>query len=257
MSPERRSDYGLTNNPISNVTPKQLKLSKKKRTVRPTTYELRAYCKVADATPYPYGPFHKAILLTGAVRKTELAEAEWSEFDFEMKLWTVPKKRVKNGEEHSEHLVPLTDEMISLLNDIKASQPPGHGNYVFSTTYGQKPINGFGKATAAFRVRMQAVLLELRPELEFRKLILHDTRRLVRSALSALDVPEVVAETVIGHGRKGIQGVYDQYKYLPQVRRALSLFTCRLYEILNGDAHDFPDDNFLAISTPTSWRVVE
>lgn len=254
MSPERRADYGLIANPIANVKPSQLKLSRKKRTVLPTTYELRAYWTAADDTPYPYGPYYKGLLLTGAVRKSELARARWPEFDLEMKLWTVPKSRVKNGEEQPEHLVPLTDEMISLLQDLLRNQPPGHGDYVFSTTNGQKPINGFGKAMKALRVRMRAALAEIRPGADLQHLVLHDTRRLVRSALSALDVSEVVAETVIGHGRKGIQGVYDQYKFLPQVRKALSRFTSRLEEVLAGSAYDFADDETFSAEVAATER---
>jgi hypothetical protein len=35
----------------------------------------------------------------------------------------------------------------------------------------------------------------------------------MRTHLSALQVPDAVAEMVIGHGRKGLQRVYDQHQY--------------------------------------------
>jgi integrase len=245
MSPERRHHYGLIIDPIEKVKPSQLALIKQARTFLPDTYHIRAYWRAADETPYPYGPFFKGILLTGAVRKGELAGARWSEFDLKLKLWTVPKSRVKNGKQQPEHLVPLTEEMISLLEDIRRSQGPNHGEYVFSATNGQKPVNGFSKAMSALRLRMQAIMLEIKPDAKYSHMTLHDTRRIVRSALSALDVPSVIAETIIGHGRKGIEGVYDQYKFLPQIRTALNRFTKRLKEVLDGSADDFAFDSIL------------
>ncbi len=242
MSPERREDYGLSQNPFEGTKPKQLKLYKKKRTVLPNIYEVRAYWTATTETPYPYGRFFEAVLLVGAVRKTELARARWPEFDFEMKLWTVPRARVKNGEQNLEHLVPLTDEMIALLQEIRRSQGPNHGDYVFSTTNGQKPINGFSKAMTALRARMQKILLEMKPEAAQNHIRLHDTRRLVRSALAEIGVPDVVAELVIGHGLKGIQGLYNQYLYLPQIRNALTLFARSLKEIVEGRADSFASE---------------
>ncbi|CCF19958.1 putative Site-specific recombinase, phage integrase family [Pseudorhizobium banfieldiae] len=250
MFPARRGEYGVTANPVANITPADLKLWKNKRKVLPTVYQLRAYMMAARATPYPYGPFFEAVIFTGAVRKAELARSRWSEFDLHMALWTVPASRVKNGEEQPEHLVPLTYTMISLLDRLRRNQPAGHGYYVFSTTYGQKPINGFGKAMKAFRGRIDDALREIAPAAGSQHIILHDTRRLVRSALSALDVPDVVAELIIGHGRKGIEGVYDQYKYLPQMRNALDRFTERLHFILDGTVDHFGDDP----NVPKSWH---
>ena len=58
--------------------------------------------------------------------------------------------------------------------------------------------------------------------------VLHDLRRTIRTNLSALDVPDTVAEAVIGHGRKGIQRVYDRWRYLPQIRDALEAWQARL-----------------------------
>ena len=59
---------------------------------------------------------------------------------------------------------------------------------------------------------------------------IHDLSRVVRSHLSALDIPDHVAEMVLGHGRKGLQRVYDQHKYESQLREALE----RWAERLNG-----------------------
>jgi hypothetical protein len=62
--------------------------------------------------------------------------------------------------------------------------------------------------------------------------VLHDLRRVVRTALAALDVADHVAEMVLGHGRRGLQRVYDQHKYQPQIREALARWAARLRTIV-------------------------
>lgn len=60
------------------------------------------------------------------VRTVELRGAEWSEFDFESGVWTVPAERMKMRETH---LVPLSRQAVELL---RALQPlTGRGRFVF------------------------------------------------------------------------------------------------------------------------------
>ena len=62
--------------------------------------------------------------------------------------------------------------------------------------------------------------------------VVHDIRRTVRTRLASLRVSDLVAEMVIGHGRKGIQRVYDQHTYEPEMREALELWAARLRDIV-------------------------
>jgi hypothetical protein len=62
--------------------------------------------------------------------------------------------------------------------------------------------------------------------------VIHDLRRVVRSHLSALDIPDHIAEMVLGHGRRGLQRVYDQHKYATQLREALERWATRLHAIV-------------------------
>jgi integrase len=62
---------------------------------------------------------------TGTVRK-----AQWSEIDFELAEWRIPKEHTKTA---TEHRVPLTAEMISLLKSLP--QHPG-SDLLFPTRYG-------------------------------------------------------------------------------------------------------------------------
>jgi integrase len=66
-------------------------------------------------------------------RPGELRAAEWTEFDLDNQMWTVPAKRMKrsiHGKESGEdHLVPLSTQAVELLKPLKALT--GHGRLVF------------------------------------------------------------------------------------------------------------------------------
>jgi hypothetical protein len=61
----------------------------------------------------------------------------------------------------------------------------------------------------------------------------HDLRRVVRSGLAKLKVVDEVAEAVLAHSRKGIQGVYDKHDYFDEKREALTLWAGRLRDIVS------------------------
>jgi hypothetical protein len=54
----------------------------------------------------------------------------------------------------------------------------------------------------------------------------------VRTALSAMPVPDLVRELVIGQTKPGLHKVYDQHAYLDEKRHALELWAARLREIV-------------------------
>jgi hypothetical protein len=39
--------------------------------------------------------------------------------------------------------------------------------------------------------------------------VIHDLRRVVRTKLAKLKVSDLVAELILGHGKKGVQRIYD------------------------------------------------
>ncbi|MFP1644217.1 tyrosine-type recombinase/integrase [Pontitalea aquivivens] len=50
-----------------------------------------------------------------ATRSSETRLAVWAEFDLKNRLWAIPAERMKKGKEHE---IPLTDEMIALLEGL-------------------------------------------------------------------------------------------------------------------------------------------
>ena len=67
------------------------------------------------------------------VRPGELRHAEWSEFDFEGALWTIPAGKTKM---RKDHLVPLSRQSIAILEDLRTLTGP-HG-YVFPSLRSRK-----------------------------------------------------------------------------------------------------------------------
>lgn len=82
---------------------------------------------------------HLALKLTPHVfvRPGELRRAEWSEFDFEKAVWTIPAAKMKMREPH---VVPLSRQSLELL---AAAQAISQGQrYVFSSLYpGNRPMS--------------------------------------------------------------------------------------------------------------------
>ena len=76
---------------------------------------------------------------------------------------------------------------------------------------------------------------------------LHDIRRTVRTRLAGLRIADEVAEMIIGHGRKGIQRVYDLHQYETEMREALELWAARLSDIVTP-----PPDNVVRLKKETA-----
>ena len=152
-------------------------------------------------------------------RKSEVAEARWNEFDLLERLWTIPAARMKGDAPHS---VPLSDTALAILDSL----PRLEGPYLFSTTFGEKPVAGFSKAKA----RLDALMGD---EIGcFDPFVVHDIRRTVRTRLSMAPVEDRVRELVISHTQKGLHKVYDQHSYQEEKRKALDWWAARLRSIL-------------------------
>ena len=69
-------------------------------------------------------------------RVSEVAHAKWDEFDFNEKIWNIPAERMKM---RREHVVPLTDQMISILKEVEHFKTT---DYVFPSFNFKSHING-------------------------------------------------------------------------------------------------------------------
>ena len=193
--------------------------------------ELRALWRASSRLGYPFGDLVRWIVLTGC-RLSEATGARWSEFN--PNLWTIPAERFK---QNTVHVVPLTAPMITLLNDLPRWK---RGDYVFSMI-GERPFAGFSRAKARLDREMLRSWRALgraqgidRRNAQMERFTLHDIRRTVRTRLSALRVPEQIAELVIGHAKRGLVRIYDQH--IDEMREALALWNAKLEAIVNPQA---------------------
>jgi integrase len=214
-----RSKYGLETSPCDRLHPAKLIGPREPRQRVLTDPELTALWRATETLGYPFGPLYRLLLLTGA-RKGEVAGLRGREIDLDKKLWSVPPERFKSK---TTHLVPLTAPAIAV---IEALPHFGKGDHLFSTTLGEKPVSGFSKSKDRLDALMAAEVGALPP---WR---VHDIRRTVRTQLASLRVSDLVAETILGHAKRGLQRVYDQHQYLPEMREALELWAARLRDIV-------------------------
>ncbi len=217
---------------------KNVKLQPRQRVLNDR--EIAALWHASETLGPPYGQLYQMLLLTGC-RLNELAQARWSEFhpdlrrifntgkpvdwsavSDDMKVWTVPSERFKSDVEHR---VPLTDDALRILETLPRFVDC---DWLF-TVGGKGPVHGFSK----IKKQLDALMREaLRADEKLAPWVNHDLRRTLRSNLSALKVANVVAEACLGHGRKGIERVYDVHEYLPEQRAALERWAARLREII-------------------------
>jgi integrase len=230
-----RGTYGLEASPCDRVKPAALIGPKQPRQRVLNDSELVALWQGSDKLGYPFGQLCKLLLLTGA-RKNEVAGARWREFDLDKRVWTVPPERFKSN---ASHLIPLSAQAVSILESLPNF---AKGDHLFTSRFGEKPVAGFSKAKA----RMDRLMTE-RLGASPTPWVIHDIRRTVRTRLAALRVSDMVAEMVIGHGKKGLQRVYDQHAYEAEMREALELWAARLRDITEP-----PPENLISLKKRAS-----
>jgi integrase len=184
--------------------------------------ELTAIWKACnhESYAYPYGAIVKMLLLTGA-RENEIARMRRSELidTSEGTLLVIPSARMKGEDDDPPppHEIPMTDRMLKIIDSL----PYYVGPYLFTTTGGVKPVNGWSKAKE--RIDSLSQITGWR---------FHDLRRTMRTRISAIPAEEHVREALLAHGRRGIQAHYDQHKYRPEKRLLLEAWESKLLSIV-------------------------
>ncbi|NSX56322.1 tyrosine-type recombinase/integrase [Parasulfitobacter algicola] len=117
--------------------------------------------------------------LTGS-RTSEVLGMQWEELDFDALVWTCPAERMKTGEEHR---VPLTDEMLAIIEPLQAMK----SEYVFEGQKRHKPLSNM------------AMLMLLR-RMDVEGATVHGFRSTFRDwASEVASAPREVAEMSLAH----------------------------------------------------------
>ncbi|GAA79630.1 tyrosine-type recombinase/integrase [Pseudoalteromonas sp. BSi20495] len=162
----------------------------------------------------------KCITLTGC-RPIEVTGAQWQEFDFDKMIWTIPADRVKqNKDGERTHKVPITQNMVILLDELRAAFGYLNSKYVFPSTTTNK--SGPGEQPIDRHSLSRSISRKLE-KLGVPKFVPHDLRRTVATRLGDTDIgtDPIVIEKILNHQLQGVQGVYNMQEYFDVRREAL------------------------------------
>jgi integrase len=230
-----RHAYALTANPAARLKADNLCGEMKPRDRKLSDAEVFAFLRTAQGTPYPAGPVYELLLLTG-LRLNEVAEAQWSEFDFKAGTWTIPGARMKARESRARpHAVPLTPEILAVINRLPRFES---GEFLFSNNFGKTPVQMGTLVKRRLDARMLRTLRAMarkRGE-NWRKVKLepwvqHDLRRVVRAGLAKLGVGYEVGEALLAHRLGGVHGTYNVHDYFEEKKKALQQWAAHLRTI--------------------------
>jgi integrase len=201
----------LEHSPADRVKPKVLIGAKEPRQRVLNDEELRAVWHAAERAG-KFGKLVQLIIATGT-RRSEAAGAQRDEFDTSAKLWRIPAERFKSNHAHA---VPLSKLALGLIDSV----PFG--------------VTGFSKSKRRLDKFMLTELRKRNASATLPNWTLHDLRRTVRTRLTPITEYEV-AEAVIGHGKTGLNKVYNLYDFIEEKRNALDNWAKRLQRIVTPD----------------------
>lgn len=173
-----------------------------------------------------------ALLVTLGVRKSELAEARWQEFDLEANVWNLPKERSKSG---VGIVIPLPEIVMEWIQELKIRACGS--DYVFPNRRASKhPHMGPDTLNRAITKLFgrEAGKKKQPPNLmgDMAHFTVHDLRRTCRTLLARQGTLGHVAERCLNHKLKGVEGVYNQHDYFEERKEALDKLSIHLTTII-------------------------
>ena len=148
------------------------------------------------------------LCLTGQ-RPEQVGRCRWEDFDEEKRTLLIRNDKNKHN---PNHLVPLTDRAICILNRLRPYS--GAGEYIFSNDRGQSAVS-----TGGYAKELQAHQRYYGLEVHAPKLIRSSWATLTSEAELPIEACEMVQSHIVG-SKMGARH-YDKSHYLPQKRKAL------------------------------------
>lgn len=144
------------------------------------------------------------------VRPGELRHMQWSEVDFESAIWRIPGEKMKM---RGDHLVPLSTQAISILEDIAqlTIELPGPG-YVFPSIRSNNRPMSENTINAALR-RLGYTKEEMTG---------HGFRAMASTNLNEQGWRSEVIERQLAHAEKNtVKAAYNHAEYLPERKKMM------------------------------------
>lgn len=177
--------------------------------------EIISFWQTCEKLKYPYGPICQLLVLTGQ-RRSEIANLRKDEIFAEDRVIRLTSDRVKAKRGHE---IPLSDLALKILQ----SQPRHTGPYIFSSTAGRRPVNGFGKIKEKFEEHFKAEGWRF-----------HDLRRVCATGMAEIGIAPTTISRILNHAEGGVTRIYNRHSYLNEKRQALELWSQHLSDILRA-----------------------
>ena len=172
--------------------------------------------------------FMKLCLFFGC-RNGELRSVNPKEdLDFDLMLWTIPKEKNKTGKKTGKAIVrPLIPEVVPMLKEaIALSRSP---TCLFTQDAKPVPLESNAVLSMPYSVMKNA---RRHFDIEMAHWSMHDLRKTARTNFSTLTSVHI-AEVMLGHSLKGMQGVYDRHLYIEEQTAAYQAWWQRLQEVVS------------------------
>jgi integrase len=181
---------------------------------------------------WPWGDFFRILLLTGQ-RRAQAQLMEWSEVDFQRRMWVTPGEKMKTGRPHE---IALSDLTVEVLEHARAAARRlgvlDERGLVFHAE--GKPLTGFSRA----KLRLDGGMAEVAGE-AVRPWAVHDLRRTLVHNLAAMNIPPHICDKLLAHSGgviSGVSAVYNKFQYQSERRDALAAWSNRVAEIVGRNA---------------------
>ncbi|PTP34443.1 integrase [Vibrio splendidus] len=152
-------------------------------------------------------------------RPSEASGARWEEIDFDESVWIIPAERMKKRKEHR---VPLTNQMLAILELIKPLT--GFSEFVFmSASDPKKPMNSQTANMALKRMGFAG------------KLHAHGLRSLASTTLNEQRFDADLIEAALAHNDKNeVRATYNRTDYLERRRPMMQWWSDHISECSQG-----------------------
>lgn len=157
-------------------------------------------------------------LWTGC-RTGEVCPALWTDVDLDKGVYYIKESKTDVSRE-----VQLPQQAVEFLRHLRLST----GYCLFPSVLTKEPIPQKLLTETAWRLRQENKMIDIAPWTP------HDLRRTVRTGLARLQCPSDVAEAVLGHGPKGIEGTYNLHRYSAECKQWLQVWADHLDSLIAG-----------------------
>ncbi len=210
-----KHDYNIPQNPAAMID--LFKEQSRARFIKEDEVE-RFFTELMKSDSQDFKDFVLIALFTSK-RRSNVLTAEWSEIDFNKKIWTIPGKKTKNGDDD---VTVLDDAVIKILNHRKKDQAEKgiKTNWIFNSPLSKS--GHYADPTKAWQALLKRA--------NIKDLRIHDLRRTLASWMANQNVSLHMIASVLGQKSTGVTPTYARLSVDPK-REAVSNAVAEILKI--------------------------